>query len=193
MTPLAAGLVEGAVVGGGTVLFALVVLGAVALAFRGGRARVSGGELVMTYGWGYRGMALFVLGLGVALLGVAVAGAAGLVELGDVIWIPFAFGGLFTLGGAVMTVEGFRRQVVVGDDGLTGRGWFRGTGRVPWGEVTEVRYSQVLGAFVVEGHGRAVTVPLLLGGRDAFMKTCRRHLDKGVYGRVFKKYGKQAF
>ena len=149
MTLLADGLLEGAVVGGGTVLVAVLIVGAVSLAFRGRSRESSEGTLVMTYGWVYRGLAVFTLGMGVTLLGVAVAGAAGAMELGDVIWIPFAFGALFAVGGAAMTVEGFRRQVVVTDDGVAGRGWV-GSRRVPWDEVAEVRYSSVLSAFVVD-------------------------------------------
>jgi len=190
MTLLVAGLLDGAVVGGGTLLFAVVAVGAVALAFRG-RSRVSAGGLVMTHGLGYRGLGLVMLAMGVSLLGVAVAGVAGALELGDVVWIPFVFGGLFSLGGAFMTIEGSCRRVVVTDDGIGGRGWRGSTGPIPWDEVSEVRFSGALSAFVVEGDRRAVVVPTVLGGRQAFMKACREHLAKKVYGRVFKEHGKR--
>jgi hypothetical protein len=190
---LLAGAIEGAVVGSGTLLFGLLIVGAVGLVFRGSAAVTATGAVVMTYGMAYRGMAVFMLILGVMLLGVAVAGVTGAMDLKDTIWIPFTFGGLFSLGGTAMTVEGFRRRVVVTDVGVAGRGWLRTPGPIPWGEVTAVRYSNTWSAFVVDGDDHSVLVSMMLGGREAFIKACRQHLEKSVYGKVFKKYGKKPF
>lgn len=191
MSVFADGAVEGAVVGGGTALLVAVLAaavgGMVALIHRGA-VEVDDGVLVMTYGVGYQVVAGLVLLFGLALLGLTAAGLLRWVDVGDVLAIPAVMGAMFSLGGGLAVVDAARRWVRVSDAGVAGQGPLGRTGLVRWADVERVRWSN-LGAFVVEGAGRAVMVPTTLGGREAFMAACRRNLRKRAYRDVFEKHG----
>jgi hypothetical protein len=185
------GAIEGAVVAGGTLLFAGLIVGMLVAITRGRSTRDRSGALTMEYGFAYRGLVVYGLLFGLVLIAVGVGIVLGAIEGRDYQWVVIGIGILFTLVFAPMAVEVFTRRVTVSRDGVAGRGLLGATPLISWEDVDEIAFDKVLGCFLVRGEGRVVRVFTLLGGRQEFIHECKGRLDRKTYGKVFKEHGKR--
>ena len=153
----------------------------------GGSKKTGDGTIVLRYGGALRGLgvlsALIVLGL----LGLLVASLVG-VGPGEDARLPILgmvalFGGI----GLPLLVEGFRRQVVLDDEGLTARGWFGTRDTVRWEEIDSIENKVMSGKFVVRVGRVKISLGHYLEGLDVFAAECKKRLDPAVYGKAFDK------
>jgi hypothetical protein len=102
---------------------------------------------------------------------------------------PIALGlaGFFLLLGLPLILEGFRKQAILDESGITVRSWLGRLTHVGWQEVEEVSNRVTRGFFLVRGAGKKVKLGHYLEGLDCFAEECRRRLAPGVYGEAFAK------
>ncbi len=180
------GTLKGAVTGlAGALVIGLLFL--VGYLLGGGAKKTADGTTVLRYGGAFRAVGLMGVVVALAMAVLLLLSLLGVGPSREAQLPILLLLGLFGLLGAPLTVEAFRRRVVLDDDGLTARGWFGTAPTVAWEDITSVENKVMSGKFVV----RAGRVKLKLGhyleGLDVFAAECKKRLDPEVYGKAFDK------
>jgi hypothetical protein len=184
-------MIDGALNGLITGVVAVVVFGVIALLGKlaGGGMKAEEGETVLRYGGFFRGVGL--LGVLVALIVLVVFAVGRLTGLasqepGAVLGVSVLAGG-FLLVSLPLLVEGYRRQIVLSEEGIAARGWFGPAGELRWSEIESVENRAGSGKYVVRGAGKKISLGHYLDGLDVFAEECKKRLAPEVYGKAFDK------
>jgi hypothetical protein len=148
----------------------------------GGGAKAEEGRIVLRYGRGFRAIGL--MGVVCALLAVIVflvlMFTGGLTD-GALMGVSILVA-VFLIPAVPLVLEGYRREVVLDDDGISARGWFGPVGEFAWDEITKVQWSQMGEKWIVRAGKKKITLNGYLEGLGAFEEMCRRKLPPEVSG-----------
>lgn len=151
----------------------------------GGGAKAEEGRIVLRYGRGFRAIGL----MGVVAAFLAVAAFLVLLFVGEM-----SEGGLigvtvlvavFLIPSVPLVLEGYRREIVLDDEGISARGWFGPAGEFAWDEITKVEWLQMGEKYVVRAGKQKISLNGYLDGLGAFEQMCVAKLDPKVYGKTF--------
>lgn len=182
-------MLDGSLKGLLTGIAAVLVFGIIALLakFAGGGVSKKPGETVLRYGGMFRGVGLMSMSIVVLVLLVFIIGTlTGLAAQapGSAIGAGVC-AGLFFVIGFPLLMEGYRRQVILSETGITARGWFSTGEEIPWEAITKVENKVMSGKFVVRAGKKTVALNHYLEGLDAFAEECKKRLAPDVYGKAF--------
>jgi hypothetical protein len=173
-----------------TVVVTAIVFGVIGLfgwLVGGGSRKASDGAVVLRYGRKSRGLAVMMVVIALALCVVLGASLIGVGPNADARMPILLMIGLFGGLGLPLAVEAFRRQVVMNDEGLTGRGWFATGELLRWEEIVSVERKVVSGKFVVRTGAVKLVIGHDLEGLSEFVAECKKRLAPDVYGDCFDK------
>ena len=151
----------------------------------GGGAKAEEGRIVLRYGRVFRAVGL--MGVVCALLAVIVfwvlaltGGMADGALLGVTVLVA-----VFLIPAVPLVLEGYRREIVLDDEGISARGWFGPVGEFAWDEITKVEWTEMGEKYVVRAEKKKITLGGYLEGLGAFEAICKEKLDPSVYGKTF--------
>ena len=151
----------------------------------GGGAKAEEGRIVLRYGRGFRAIGL--MGIVAAFIAVAaflVLRFAGDLTDGALMGVTVLVA-VFLIPAIPLVLEGYRREIVLDDDGISARGWFGPTGEFAWGEITKVEWQQMGEKYVVRAGKKKISLNGYLEGLGAFEQMCVAKLAPEVYGKTF--------
>jgi hypothetical protein len=152
-----------------------LVCASVAAARRRPTADSGASTLVFRYSPRFRwGAVCFVLGLLGAVTGLILAHPPQ--DRADTIAIILSYAMFGSLGG-VLLWDVCRFRLEVGPDGIDCCSPWRSRRFIKWADVVDVSFNSPAGWFEVRAtDGRAVRLPALVGGLEAFLEACERRL-----------------
>jgi hypothetical protein len=180
------GALNGAITGlAGALVIGLLFL--IGYLLGGGAKKTADGTTVLRYGGAFRAVGLLGVVIALVMAALLLLSLLG-VGPGEDARLPILLMlGLFGLLGAPLTVEAYRRRVVLDDDGLTARGWFGTRPLVRWEDVASVENKVMSGKFVVRAGRVKLSLGHYLDGLDVFAAECKARLAPEVYGKAFEK------
>jgi hypothetical protein len=174
-----------------TALSTVIVLGLIFLMGKlaGGGATKQEGQIILRQGWLVRGCGLLCMVIAVlSLLGFVADQFTHWMEPPDGRPNPLIFlAGVFVAFGLPAMVEGYRRQLILTEAGLTPRGWFGTGSTIPWTEITNIENNPWAAKFYVRTAAKRIAVSHYLAGLDLFVEECKKRLSPAVYGDAFGK------
>lgn len=92
---------------------------------------------------------------------------------------------VFLIPAVPLVLEGYRREVVLDEDGISARGWWGPVGEFAWNEITKVEWAQMGEKYIVRAGKQKISLNGYLEGLGAFEQICQEKLDPVVYGKAF--------
>ena len=151
----------------------------------GGGAKAEEGRIVLRYGRGFRAIGL----MGVVCAFLAVGAFLVLMFMGEMsdgaLMGVTVLVAVFLIPAVPLVLEGYRREIVLDDEGISARGWFGPVGEFAWEEITKVEWAQMGEKYVVRAGKQKISLNGYLEGLGAFEQICQEKLDPKVYGKAF--------
>jgi hypothetical protein len=158
-----------------TTIMVIVVFTMTALLATTARKAIKVGDLhVLTYSGVWKGLARF---LWLFPLGVAIAVLVSPPNPGEG-WIAVALIAVFSAANLVMTLEVFRREIAIGEAGISQRSAWSNPVTIAWKDVRDVAWSESNGVVLRPARGREIRISGWMSGLETLAQALETRLAR---------------